>query len=172
MNLTSEVGPLQSTATGNCAGCYTLPRLDGPLPLEAFFQFEVVGGMPAVNDGAFVVMTFDFADPAFGVNDFISAVNGLSAEAFDINYSPNPTCSFADFLDPGVYNASNTVVFRWVATAGQSVFTFGWDFSFGASFGQAFPGMTVTGAGGVPAPGASGLFAASGLLASRRRRTA
>ncbi len=163
-------GPLQSVATGTCAGCYTLPTLTGPLPLKAFFQYEVVGGLPTVNDGAFAVLTFDFSSPSFGVNDFINIVNGSAAQAFDINYNPNPTCSFVDFLDPSIYNAANTVVFRWDASPGQSVFTFGWDFTGGGGFGNLFPGMTVTSAGGVPAPGALALVSAAGLLAGRRRR--
>jgi MYXO-CTERM domain-containing protein len=168
-NLTAG-GPLQSSPTGTCAGCYTLPTLAGPLPLKAFFQFEVVGGMPTVNDGAFAVLTFDFANPNFGVNDFINIVNGSAAEAYGINYNPNPTCSFADFLDPSIYNAANTVVFRWDATPGQSVFTFGWDFTGGGGLGGLFPGMTVTGGGGVPAPGALALVGATGLFGRRRRR--
>ncbi len=163
-------GPLQSVATGTCAGCYTLPTLTGPLPLKAFFQYEIVGGLPTVNDGAFAVLTFDFSNPSFGVNDFINIVNGSAAQAFDINYAANPTCSFVDFLDPSIYNAANTVVFRWDAAPGQSVFTFGWDFTGGGGFGNLFPGMTVTGGGGVPAPGALALVSAAGLLAGRRRR--
>ena len=168
-NLTAG-GPLQSTPTGTCAGCYTLPTLAGPLPLKAFFQYEIAGGLPTVNDGAFAVLTFDFANPSFGVNDFINIVNGSAAEAYGINYNPNPTCSFADFLDPSIYNAANTVVFRWDATPGQSVFTFGWDFTGGGVLGGLFPGMTVTSAAGVPAPGALALIGAAGLVGGRRRR--
>lgn len=168
-NLTSS-GPLQSVATGTCAGCYTMPTIAGPLPLRGFFQFEIVGGMPLVNDGAFAVLSFNFTDPTFGVNEFISVVNGSAAQAYTTGYSPNPTCSFQDFIDPGIYNAANTVVFRWDASPGQSVFTFGWDFSGGGGLTQLFPGMSLAGAGGVPAPGAMALLAVAGLAANRRRR--
>ncbi len=168
-NLTAG-GPLQSVATGTCAGCYTLPTLSGPLPLKAFFQYEVVGGLPTVNDGAFAVLTFNFADPNFGINDFINIVNGSAAQAFTTSYNPNPTCSFADFLDPTVYNPANTVVFRWDGAPGQSLFTFGWDFTGGTGFGSLFPGVSVTSAAGMPAPGALALLGVAGLGAQRRRR--
>lgn len=122
-NLTPD-GPLVSSPTGGCAGCFTMPFLAGPLPLKAFFQFSFEGGLPVASDGVFAVMSFDFADPSFGVGDMISILDGASAEAYDINYAPNPTCTFADFLDLSVFNADNTIVFRWAALAGQSTFTF------------------------------------------------
>lgn len=169
-NLTPD-GPLVSAPTGGCAGCYTLPFLSGPLPLQAFFQITVEGGLPVGNDGMYTVMTFDFADPSFGVDDMISIINGSSAEAYNINYAPNPTCTFGDFLDPALFNADNTIVFRWAALAGQSTFTFGWDFTGGSGFaGSLFPGVSVTGAGSVPAPGALALLAVAGAGRRRARR--
>jgi hypothetical protein len=163
-------GPLQSVATGTCAGCYTLPTLGGTLPLKAFFQYEIVGGLPTVNDGAYAVLSFNFNDPSFGVNDFINVVQGSAAQAFTIGYNPNPTCSFIDFLDPTVYNAANTVVFRWDASPGQSIFTFGWDFTGSSGLTPLFPGMTLASVGGVPAPGAMALMAVAGLVANKRKR--
>lgn len=171
-NLTPD-GPVLSFATGDCAGCYSLAQVPGPgpLPLKAFFSFAFDGGTPATafSEGLFAVMRFNFSDPAFGVPQFINLVNNQAAEAYNINYAPNASCSFADFLDPTVYNINNTVVFRWVPTSAPSVFTFGWDFTGGGFAGSGFPGMSVEGAGSVPAPGAIGLLALAGLAGRRRR---
>lgn len=167
-NLTPD-GPLQSAPTGTCAGCYTMPTIYGPLQPRSFFQFEVVGGMPTVNDGAYAVMRFNFTDPNFGVNEFINIVNNSSAQAFGIGYNPNPTCSFQDFLDPSLFNSTNTVIFRWDASPGQSLFTFGFDFTSGG-YTTMFPGMTVLSASALPAPGAMAMLGAAGLMGSRRRR--
>ncbi len=171
-NLTSGA-PVVSYSTGGCSGCYSLaaiPTSDGALPLKAYFQFTFDGGTPLVNDGMFVVMTFDFSDPSFGINQFIDIVNGSSAEAYTTAYSPNPSCSFADFLPADQFDPASTVVFRWVPTATQSVWTFGWDFTGGGAFqGGLFPGVSVTGANGLPAPGALALLGLGGLVSRRRR---
>ena len=166
--------PLISYPTGECEGCYTMPAISsssfGTIPLKGFIEFEISGGLPLVNDGLYIIMSFTFNDPSFTRDDMISIVDDNAANAYDFSYTNPQGCAVINWVDTSTFDPDNSILFQWNPSVDSGVFTFGWDFSGGGGFGSLFPGLEIDDIGSTPAPGALALLGIAGLAGSRRRR--
>jgi len=172
---------ISTPVAGDCAaiGCMTFIQVDGPLTLKGFYQFQFQDFVNVNYTGIYGWLQFDYGTSGITQQNIIDSVNAQSAStgifAQTAQQAGHPDCHFNDFLDPSMSNASN-VYFVWVPNPApispglSQIFTFAWDFSNYAP-GYAASGLSITGTGSVPAPGALALLGLSSL-ATRRRRCA
>ncbi len=172
--------PLVSVPQGDCAaiGCMTFEQIDGPLPLKGFFQIQYLDFVNTNFTGLYGWLQFDYGTSGITQQDIINSVNAQAVDtgvyALTAAQAGHPDCHFSDFLPASMTN-SNNVYFNWFPTPQpispglSQVFTFAWDFT---NYTPGFlpGGLSITGTGGVPAPGAVALLGLAGLASGRRRR--
>ena len=172
--------PLVSVPQGDCAaiGCMTFEQIDGPLPLKGFFQIQYLDFVNTNFTGLYGWLQFDYGTSGITQQDIINSVNAQAVDtgvyALTAAQAGHPDCHFSDFLPASMTN-SNNVYFNWFPTPQpispglSQVFTFAWDFT---NYTPGFMpgGLSITGTGGVPAPGAVALLGLAGLASGRRRR--
>lgn len=172
---------ISTPVAGSCAaiGCMTFVQVDGPLALKGFYQFQFQDFVNVNFTGIYGWLQFDYGTTGITQQNIINSVNAQSATtgvyAQTAQQAGHPDCHFNDFLPPSMSN-SNNVYFVWLPDPApinlglSQIFTFAWDFSNYASGVTTTPaGLSVTGTGAVPAPGALALVALTGLAARRRR---
>jgi len=178
----ANTSPAISTpVSGDCAaiGCMTFVQVDGPLALKGFYQFQFQDFVNVNFTGIYGWLQFDYGTSGITQQDIISSVNAQSAStgifAQTAQQAGHPDCHFSDFLDPSMSNANN-VYFVWVPNPApispglSQIFTFAWDFSnYAPGYTTGGSGLSITGTGSVPAPGALALIGLT-ALATRRRR--
>jgi MYXO-CTERM domain-containing protein len=172
---------ISTPVAGECAvfGCMTFVQVDGPLSLKSFYQFQFQDFVNVNFTGIYGWLQFDYGTTGITQQDIINSVNAQSAStgvfAQTAQQAGNPDCRFSDFLPESQTNANN-VYFVWMPspapiTPGLSqIFTFAWDFSnYAPGYTTGGSGLSITGTGSVPAPGAFALIGLTGLVARRRR---
>lgn len=172
---------ISTPVAGDCAaiGCMTFVQVDGPLSLKGFYQFQFQDFVNVNFTGIYGWLQFDYGNTGITQQNIIDSVNAQSAStgvfAQTAQQAGHPDCHFNDFLDPSMSNANN-VYFVWVPSPApispglSQIFTFAWDFSnYSAGLTSTPSGLSITGTGSVPAPGALALIGLT-ALATRRRR--
>lgn len=172
---------ISTPVAGDCAaiGCMTFVQVDGPLSLKGFYQFQFQDFVNVNFTGIYGWLQFDYGTTGITQQQIIDSVNAQAVDtgvyAQTAQQAGHPDCHFNDFLPPSMSNANN-VYFVWVPTPAPSgpglsqIFTFAWDFSNYTSGLTSTPsGLSITGTGSVPAPGALTLIGLSALAARRRR---
>ena len=172
---------ISTPVAGSCAaiGCMTFIQVDGPLALKGFYQFQFQDFVNVNFTGIYGWLQFDYGTSGITQQNIIDSVNAQAVNtgvyAQTAQQAGHPDCHFSDFLDPSMSNANN-VYFVWVpnpapiAPGLSQIFTFAWDFSnYSAGLTSTPSGLSITGTGSVPAPGALALVGLAGLAARRRR---
>ena len=172
---------ISTPVAGDCAaiGCMTFVQVDGPLALKGFYQFQFQDFVNVNFTGIYGWLQFDYGTSGITQQNIIASVNEQSAItgifAQTAQQAGHPDCHFSDFLDPSMSNANN-VYFVWVPNPApisqglSQIFTFAWDFSnYSAALTSTPSGLSITGTGSVPAPGALALIGLTGLATRRRR---
>lgn len=173
--------PMVSTPQGACAaiGCMSFEQASGPFTLKGFIQIQYQDFVNTNFSGLYGWLQFDYGNSGITQQTIIDSVNAEAGStgvyAVTAQQAGHPDCHFNDFLPPSMSN-SNNVYFNWFPTPQpispglSQIFTFAWDFeNYAPSFVPG--GLSVTGTGGVPAPGAIALLGCAGLAAGRRRRS-
>ena len=170
---------ISTPVAGSCAaiGCMTFVQVDGPLALKGFYQFQFQDFVNVNFTGIYGWLQFDYGTSGITQQNIIDSVNAQAVNtgvyAQTAQQAGHPDCHFSDFMPPSMSNANN-VYFVWVPNPApinpglSQIFTFAWDFSNYAP-GYTSSGLSITGTGSVPAPGALALVALTGLAARRRR---
>jgi MYXO-CTERM domain-containing protein len=172
---------ISTPVAGDCAalGCMTFVQVDGPLSLKGFYQFQFQDFVNVNFTGIYGWLQFDYGNTGITQQNIIDSVNAQSATtgvyAQTAQQAGHPDCHFNDFLPPSMSNGNN-VYFVWLPSPApinpglSQIFTFAWDFSNYAPGLTSTPaGLSITGTGSVPAPGAFALIGLTGLVARRRR---
>ena len=172
---------ISTPVAGDCAaiGCMTFVQVDGPLALKGFYQFQFQDFVNVNFTGIYGWLQFDYGTSGITQQNIIDSVNAQAVNtgvyAQTAQQAGHPDCHFNDFLDPSMSNANN-VYFVWVPDPApispglSQIFTFAWDFSnYSAGLTSTPSGLSITGTGSVPAPGALALVGLAGLAARRRR---
>ena len=171
--------PYISVPQGDCAsiGCMSFISVTGDVPLKGFYQFKFLDFTTVNYSGLFGWLQFNYGTSGITQQDIINSVNAQAGVtgvyALTAQQAGHPDCHFSDFLPASMTNANN-VYFNWYPnpqpnTTGLSqLFTFAWDFTNYAP-GFTGSGLSITGTGAVPAPGALAILGLAGM-ASRRRR--
>ena len=174
-------GPFISYPDPHCAaqGCFTLAGTSGVLPLKGFleFQFQDFIYSKEFYNGLFGILDISYGSSGLTREILIDQINGeasitgISAMTPEEANNAQGTCSFDNWMPPELLDS---LVFNWMpdpppTSPGLSqVFRFAWNLQDLEWFNSG--GISLGGAYGVPAPGALGLFAMSGLIPTRRRR--
>jgi MYXO-CTERM domain-containing protein len=171
--------PAISTPQGSCAaiGCMSFISVTGDIPLKGFYQFKFLDFTTVNYNGLFGWLQFNYGTSGITQQNIIDSVNAQAPAtgvyALTAQQAGHPDCHFSDFLPASMTN-SNNVFFNWYPTPAPNttglsqLFTFAWDFT---NYAPAFTGtgLSITGTGSVPAPGALALLGLAGI-GSRRRR--
>lgn len=179
----TQVGssPFISYPDEQCAaqGCVTLAGTSGPLPLKGFieFQFEDFTLSKEFYNGLYMVLDISYGSSGLTREILMDQINDETAATSVVAQTPSEannaqgTCSFDSWMPAELLDS---IVCNWVpddapTTPGLSqVFRFAWNLADLEWFNGG--GISLDGAYGLPAPGALGLFAMSGLIPTRRRR--
>ena len=174
-------GPFQSYPDPNCAaqGCMTLAGTSGSLPLKGYMEFQLNDFTynPTYYNGLFAILNVTYGGSGYTRDLLIDRINeeatftGVTAMTPEEANNAAGTCSFDNWLPVELHGA---IVFNWFpdtipANPVSDVYRYGWNLE---DLAPPFAGggLGVDGSYGVPAPGALGLIAVSGLIPTRRRR--
>jgi len=173
------VGPFISGPSGECSvnGCFDLIGTSGVLPTKGYFEFQFNNYQynPAYYSGLFAILNIGFSGSTITPTSFINQVNaqtgvtGITAMTTAQASDAQNTSFFNQWLPE---NLDASVVFKWTPATPPSapglsqIFTFAWDLNDATAFNN---GLSLSGAYGVPAPGAMALLGVAGLFARRRR---
>ena len=174
-------GPFVSTPDLDCAalGCMNIAGTSGSLPLKGFleFQFEDFTLNEDFYNGLWGILDVSYGSSGLTRDMLIGMINDETSTTGITAYTPQDadnaqgTCSFDTWMPPELLDS---ICFNWLPDTPPSspglsqVFRFAWNLQDLDFFNGG--GISVDGAYGLPAPGALGLFAVSGLIPTRRRR--
>jgi hypothetical protein len=171
--------PYISVPQGDCAsiGCMSFISVTGDIPLKGFYQFKFLDFTTVNYSGLFGWLQFNYGTSGITQQDIINSVNAQAGAtgvyAMRAQDAGHPDCHFSDFLPPSMTGPEN-VFFNWYPTPAPNtnglsqLFTFAWDFSNYAP-GFTGSGLSISGAGSVPAPGALALLGFAGRKSRRRQ---
>ena len=174
--------PFVSERAGECYvnGCFTLAGTSGVIADKGYFQFQFQDfvNSPTYYNGLYTILDVNYGSGALNRDALIALINGQTATTGVLAMLPTQASDlqgssfFNEWLPTSLQDA---VVLRWqpnpapqTALGLSSVYTFAWDMTAVQGL-QGGNGLSVDGVYGVPAPGAIGLLALSGLVGRRRR---
>ena len=174
--------PFISERAGECYvnGCFTTVGLSGTIADKGYFQFQFNDFVnnPSFYNGLYAILDVNYGSSAITRDSLIALINGQTATTGVMAMLPTQASDlqgssyFNQWLPA---NLQDAVVLRWqpnpapqTALGLSSVYTFAWDVT-GVQGFMGGNGLSVDGIYGVPAPGAIGLLALSGLIGRRRR---
>lgn len=174
--------PFISERAGECYvnGCFTTVGTSGSIASKGYFQFQFQDFVnnPTYYNGLYAILDVNYGSSAINRDALIGLINGQTATTGVMAMLPTQASDlqgssyFNEWLPTSLQDA---VILRWqpnpapqTALGLSSVYTFAWDVT-GVQGFMGGSALSVDGIYGVPAPGAIGLLALSGLIGRRRR---
>lgn len=174
--------PFISERAGECFvnGCFTTVGTSGSLASKGYFQFQFQDfvNSPTYYNGLYAILDVNYGSSSINRDALIGLINGQTATTGVMAMLPTQASDlqgssyFNEWLSP---NLQDAVVLRWQPNPAPQtglgltgVYTFAWDVT-GVQGFMGGSALSVDGIYGVPAPGAIGLLALSGLIGRRRR---
>lgn len=174
--------PFISERAGECFvnGCFTTVGLSGTIADKGYFQFQFRDFVnnPTYYNGLYAILDVNYGSSSINRDALIGLINGQTATTGVMAMLPTQASDlqgssyFNEWLPTSLQDA---VVLRWQPNPAPQtglgltgVYTFAWDVT-GVQGFMGGSALSVDGIYGVPAPGAIGLLALSGLIGRRRR---